>query len=423
MITPLPADLASEPTSSPAPDPASSAPDGILSDEGPAVVLAITLGAVALSVAIVGAVLSSTALAIIAGIVALVLAALCAWLLVARRKLAASLADLQQQLARHSQTGAAAPPRHQASPANPAEASRQSPLSPLPQSSASALQSSHSSSSVPSSASGTSASLARPIGAQPSPSGPSSMPVMPPAAVSTESVISSSTAEIGSPRAVDSHNNPATNPAINIAENGARSADPSAADNPIVADSTHRNTGDGGRDSAGLARIGAAVTGGADSNSGESSELIDSLTGLLGESYFTHALNGRVAAARRHLRPLALILMDVIEGAPSKNPTHADPKVVADIAQSTLRDADTLCRLADGRFAMILEDTPENGAIWTVERIRRRINERLNDTTAWAGVACYPAHGFDGPEVLAQARRAITAARDWQQDRTEVAES
>lgn len=181
----------------------------------------------------------------------------------------------------------------------------------------------------------------------------------------------------------------------------------------------------GDRETVGLARIGAAVTGPAkdEGNPAVADELIDSRTGLLGESYFVHALNGRVAAARRHLRPLALILMDVIEGTPTKSPSHADPEVVAEIAQSTLRDADTLCRLSDGRFAMILEDTPENGAIWTVERIRRRINERLDDTTAWAGVACYPAHGFDGPEVLGQARRAITAARDWQQDRTEVADT
>jgi len=97
--------------------------------------------------------------------------------------------------------------------------------------------------------------------------------------------------------------------------------------------------------------------------------------------------------------------------------------VVAGIVVETLRDADIVCRLNDGRFALILEDTPENGAIWTVERIRRRINEEFENATVWAGVACYPAHGFDGPEVLDQARKAVSSARDWHQDRTEVAES
>jgi len=160
---------------------------------------------------------------------------------------------------------------------------------------------------------------------------------------------------------------------------------------------------------------------------GDESELTDPLTGLLGEKYFAVNLDGRVAAARRHLRPLSLILLDVIEGLKKGDanniPDNANPLVVADIITSTLRDADTVCRLADGRFALILEDTPENGAIWTVERIRRRVNESLTDTTVWAGVACYPAHGFDGPEVLAQARKAVTSARDWHQDRTEVADT
>lgn len=171
-------------------------------------------------------------------------------------------------------------------------------------------------------------------------------------------------------------------------------------------------------DAIGLDRLSGKVA-----NADDSSGLTDARTGLLGEQYFRVTLDGRVASARRHLRPLALILLDVISGEAFDQPDHADPVKVAEIAQSTLRDADTLCRLDDGRFAMILEDTPENGAIWTVERIRRRINEELEGTTAWAGVACYPAHGFDGAEVLAQAVKAITAARDWRQDRTEVADS
>lgn len=153
------------------------------------------------------------------------------------------------------------------------------------------------------------------------------------------------------------------------------------------------------------------------------SDLSDPDTGLLGEQYFHITLDSRVAAARRHLRPLSLILIDAIRGLDGEMPHNAEPTVVADIIVHTLRDADIVCRLSDGRFALVLEDTPENGAIWTVERIRRRVNEALDDVTVWAGVACYPAHGFDGPEVLEQARKAVSAARDWRQDRTEVAES
>ena len=90
---------------------------------------------------------------------------------------------------------------------------------------------------------------------------------------------------------------------------------------------------------------------------------------------------------------------------------------------STIRDADTACRMLDGRFGLVLEDTPENGAIWTVERIRRHLAGVNTGMTLWAGVACYPAHAFDAGEILAQADRALHAAREWRQDRIEVATS
>ena len=48
---------------------------------------------------------------------------------------------------------------------------------------------------------------------------------------------------------------------------------------------------------------------------------------------------------------------------------------------------------------MLLEDTPENGAVWTVERLRRRMADQHPDLTMWAGVACYPAHAFDAGEI------------------------
>jgi predicted signal transduction protein with EAL and GGDEF domain len=39
----------------------------------------------------------------------------------------------------------------------------------------------------------------------------------------------------------------------------------------------------------------------------------------------------------------------------------------------------------------------------------------------WAGVACYPAHGLTTEEVLDRADLALDMAREWRQDRIEVA--
>ena len=99
-------------------------------------------------------------------------------------------------------------------------------------------------------------------------------------------------------------------------------------------------------------------------------------TGLFSEGYFTVALDARIAAARRQLEPVAVVLIEVIEGLESGLPRPANPKAVAECITATIREADTACRLLDGGYALVLEDTAENGAIWTVERIRRRITDR-----------------------------------------------
>lgn len=150
-------------------------------------------------------------------------------------------------------------------------------------------------------------------------------------------------------------------------------------------------------------------------------QLTDSDTGLFSEPYFHVALGSRIAAARRHLRPVAVALIEVAEGQSATGIAAAPPTRAAEAIRQTVRDADTACRLDDGSFAIILEDTPENGAVWTVERIRRNLVSRYGPHTMWAGVACYPAHAFSSDELLEQSRIALVAAREWNQDRIEVA--
>lgn len=153
----------------------------------------------------------------------------------------------------------------------------------------------------------------------------------------------------------------------------------------------------------------------------ETAALTDRDTELFSEAYFRVALDARIASARRHLRPVAIALLDVREGLAATSTMAASPPRAAASIRETIRDADTACRLADGTFAVILEDTPENGAVWTVERVRRNIVSRHGNHTMWAGVACYPAHAFSPDELLEQARLALTSAREWKQDRIEVA--
>lgn len=157
------------------------------------------------------------------------------------------------------------------------------------------------------------------------------------------------------------------------------------------------------------------------SSGADTSALTDPESQLFSEAYFRVALDARIASARRHLRPVAVALIEVFEGVPGSASLTAPPERAAESIRQTVRDADTACRLADGVYAIILEDTPENGAVWTVERVRRNLVSRFGSHTMWAGVACYPAHAFSTEELVTQARSALESAREWKQDRIEVA--
>ncbi|NNK92241.1 MAG: diguanylate cyclase [Acidimicrobiia bacterium] len=148
--------------------------------------------------------------------------------------------------------------------------------------------------------------------------------------------------------------------------------------------------------------------------------IVDEETGLYNDMYFRAAVKARVAAARRHLRPVAVVLVQVVELDQDKHEL-ADAKTVADYLVSTLRDSDTACRTSGGLFALVLEDTPENGAVWTIERLRRRFAEDFDNMTVWAGIACYPAHAFEVRDLMGKASEALEAATEWRQDRIEVA--
>lgn len=141
--------------------------------------------------------------------------------------------------------------------------------------------------------------------------------------------------------------------------------------------------------------------------------LHDPETGLLNEQYFRAALPNRVATARRVLRPISVVV------AKLGDPEHA--RQLAFGLLDTLRESDTACRLDDGCFALILEDTPENGAVWTMERLRRLLVEQGTEVLLWAGIASYPAHALEPPELLTLAEKALEAATEWSQSRIEVA--
>ncbi len=144
-------------------------------------------------------------------------------------------------------------------------------------------------------------------------------------------------------------------------------------------------------------------------------------TGLLAEQFLVTTLRGRVAVARRALRPLSVVCFEVLELHDGAVVAPIPMVDVATILRHTLRESDVAGRFEDDAYVCILEDTGEDGAVWTAERLRRNLAEGGDERRFRAGVASYPTHGLEAEELEAKARAALAAARDWTQDRIEVA--
>lgn len=151
------------------------------------------------------------------------------------------------------------------------------------------------------------------------------------------------------------------------------------------------------------------------------SSLLDPGTGLFAEPFFLATVSWRLIACRRVLRPLALAIFEVVDGLPAGPVVPSDPQVVTAMIRSTLRTCDVAARMRDGAFGLMLEDTPEDGAVWAVERLRRALGTKPGSRTVRAGVACYPGQALTPTDILVAAKVAYAAAREWPQDRIEVA--
>jgi diguanylate cyclase (GGDEF)-like protein len=150
----------------------------------------------------------------------------------------------------------------------------------------------------------------------------------------------------------------------------------------------------------------------------------DPATGLYDERYFAVLVQQHVAAARRSLRPVSVVIFEIDSMGEADTDTRQQALgVVGDVVRRTLRESDAACRLGDLMVGAILEDTPEAGAVWAAERVRGTLlASPIGDAlTLSAGVACYPTHALGAAELVHQASCALDEARSRGRDRVELA--
>ena len=140
---------------------------------------------------------------------------------------------------------------------------------------------------------------------------------------------------------------------------------------------------------------------------------LDGDTGLPDATYFDLAARSRVVAAARHLWPVTVVLLELrFEHTPDEAASTEAARSFTSLVRQTLRESDIACRLGPTTFGLVLEDTSEEGGVWTIERLQIALardparGERIS-----AGVATYPTHGLRPDEVMTRARVAFGRAR------------
>ena len=147
----------------------------------------------------------------------------------------------------------------------------------------------------------------------------------------------------------------------------------------------------------------------------------DPLTGLANRRAFFDALEIEVARSRRYPRPLSLLMVDV-DGLRVVNDTRGHPAgdrvlaALAAILREGVREVDLPARYGGDEFAVLLPETPLDGAAIAAERLRAAVAGASFDDglvlTLSVGVAATPPLEADAEKLVAEADAALYRAKN-----------
>lgn len=143
-------------------------------------------------------------------------------------------------------------------------------------------------------------------------------------------------------------------------------------------------------------------------------DAFDPVSGLLRERFVAVLIQQRVAAAKRRLHPVAVVAVEA-DGVRGRDQDRIDTamRALGGVVRDTLREADCACRVGDVVVMAALDDTTEAGARTAIERIQNGLRLATGDAglTVSAGIACYPTHALEAPDLVARAGEALLDAR------------
>lgn len=149
----------------------------------------------------------------------------------------------------------------------------------------------------------------------------------------------------------------------------------------------------------------------------------DGLTQLPNHRCFQDRLEEEISRARRTQKPLSLLILD-IDHFKKFNDSHGHPfgdavlRHFAGIIERCLRHEDFAGRIGGEEFAILLADSPREGARETAERLRSEVERTLfahagNSAriTLSGGIATFPRDGGSKDQLVQNAERALFYAK------------
>ncbi len=147
--------------------------------------------------------------------------------------------------------------------------------------------------------------------------------------------------------------------------------------------------------------------------------LVDELTGLFNRRYCNDRLEREWKISRRYRRPFAIILFD-IDNFKFLNDTYGHPrgdqvlKSLADVFLDNIRSEDTICRIGEEEFLLILPDATSGKACSAANKIREEFHGLHLEKTRLSlsgGVASFPEDALDTVELLERADKNLYIAK------------
>jgi len=161
----------------------------------------------------------------------------------------------------------------------------------------------------------------------------------------------------------------------------------------------------------------------------------DPLTGLFNRRYTEETLERELKGAARSKAPVGVVMIDV-DHFKRVNDTHGHDggdvvlKAIAELLRSRTRGHDVVSRLGGEELLVLLPGASLESAKAKAEALREAIAKlelthrgRRVEVTASFGVAAFPEHGSEGPELLRAADQALYTAKRTGRDRVVAAPS